>query len=320
MLGVCTLLIGLTVTVPGEPEQPKIQAESFQRWFDMAVNGQVELSPTSRQRVVAFRYVFIGGYQGEMMKGYFNQNTRELRANGISNKAIHQIQPSSKRTVEENRTDVAEILQELASRGPQRLVIIAHSRGACDAMAFALHEPEFVQERVEAIFMIQGAFGGTGLADFVLDQGEPIDGRMGPGHRFMSNTIYKLERTFGHANRVHGLSDMTCQAAQTYWRSSMTLCASAIPMVSPRIYYVEASAANSRLPMVQRTLRKYLSIHYGPNDGIVAREDQSIEGIGQIVASVEAGHADLTRQGFASHAGRRSRQALVQSILIAISR
>ena len=69
---------------------------------------------------------------------------------------------------------------------PERLILIAHSRGACDALTFALREPGFVRDRVEALLLIQGAFGGTGLADYVLGEGEPMDDRMSQGHRFLA--------------------------------------------------------------------------------------------------------------------------------------
>ena len=52
---------------------------------------------------------------------------------------------------------------------------------------------------------------------------------------------------------------------------------------------------------------------------MVASEDQGIPGVGQIIATLDVGHADLTRKGFASRAGKRARQALVQTIVVALA-
>lgn len=320
MVGVCLFAISLGLGSPAMGDGPEIAPADFKHWFNSAMDGRSHLTPQARGRAARFRYVFVAGYQGESMPGYFTQNTKEMIAEGVPYTSIHLIQPSSAHTVDENRQNVADGLMELSNRGPERLIIIGHSRGACDAMAFALHEPIFVRDRVEAIFLIQGAFGGTGLADFVLDRKQPIDNRMPAGHGLVCKAIANLENKIGHKSREHAMSDMTCDAACEYWQMTLASCADAVPIVTPKLFYIQAIAENSRLRLIQRATHKYLKTYYGPNDGVVTIEDQSLDGVGQIIAVLEAGHADLTRKGLASRAGRRSRQALMQSILMTVSR
>ena len=86
-----------------------------------------------------------------------------------------------------------EQFEEIADLGPEKLVVIAHSRGACDALAFALQHPEFVAEHIHALFLIQGAFGGTALADYVVGEGPPMDRRMPLGHRVAGHALANIE-------------------------------------------------------------------------------------------------------------------------------
>ena len=72
-------------------------------------------------------------------------------------------------------------------------MVIAHSRGACDTLAFALRNPRFVADRIQALFLVQGPFGGTGVADYVAGEGPPMDGRMPLGYRVLGRAIGRLE-------------------------------------------------------------------------------------------------------------------------------
>src|SRR5206468_311710 len=88
-----------------------------------------------------FRYVFVGGFASERMTGYFSQCEKELRAFGVPSDAIDSIFPSSHELYEGNSDEVRARFLEIAAKGPEPLVVIAHSRGACDALAFAAAGP-----------------------------------------------------------------------------------------------------------------------------------------------------------------------------------
>ena len=94
----------------------------------------------------------------------------------------------------------------------------------------------------------------------------------------------------------------------------------ALPIVGPKVFYIEANVHPSRLGLFARAMASYLGAYYGPNDGVVAVEDQTIPGLGTSLGVLEAGHADLTRRFPLAYAGRRSRRALMRSIVMAVGR
>ena len=84
--------------------------------------------------------------------------------------------------------------------------------------------------------------------------------------------------------------------------------------------YVEANAEPSHLGLFMRAMASYLGAYYGPNDGVVAVEDQTIPGLGTSLGILDAGHADLTRRFPSARMGRGPRRALIRSIVMAVGR
>jgi pimeloyl-ACP methyl ester carboxylesterase len=316
MLGLDATFLGLVLMVGA----PSGCAAEFREWFEAALAGRLAIPEPVALRAQRFRYVFVGGLRTGPMPGYFAQNAAELRATGVPRHRIHFLFPSSRRGVEANRPGVRDELLRLAGKGPERLVIIAHSRGACDALAFALHDPQLVRERVEALFLVQGAFGGTGLADYLLGTGEPMDGRLPRGHRLLAALIGTIERLLLQRRGHGGLTGLSREASRAYWRRVLKEHAQAIPVVGPKVYFIESRARSSRLALFQRAMSWYLATYYGPNDGVVAVDDQSLPGLGTRLGVLEAGHADLTRRFPATRLGRRARRALIQAILMVVGR
>ncbi len=269
-------------------------------------------------RARRFRYVFVGGFLNERMPGYFSQNARELRACGVPRPAIHFVSPSSHRSFDENLETIGEDFRRIAEAGPEKLVVIAHSRGACDALAFALRDAQFVADRVEALFLVQGPFGGTGVADYVMREGVPLDRRMPVGSRVVVHLLGKLERWLMDGGSHGGLARLTRSASRSFWGETLERHADAIPIVGPKTFFVTAEVRPSRLRLFARAFARYLLAYYGPNDGLVVLEDQSLPGLGKDLGPLHAGHADLTRTFFSTRAKRRVRKALVQSILMTV--
>jgi hypothetical protein len=321
MSGLDGILVGIALLFwGGTAAGPSVTADEFQGWFEAASQGELRIPKPAVRRARGFQYVFVGGFRVGRMPGYFAQNADELRALGVPRRSIHFLYPSSRRTVEENCGAVREELLRIAGDGTERLVVIAHSRGACDALAFALNEPEFVRDRVEALFLIQGAFGGTGLADYVLGEGEPMDAQMPQVHRWLARAIGALERLLLKRGRHGGLVGMTRDASRAYWNDLLEAHADAVPLVGPKVYYIESRARPADLALFQRAMAWYLGAYYGPNDGVVAVDDQTIPGIGKSLGVLEAGHADLTRRFPATRSKRRLRRALIRSIVMTVSR
>ncbi len=318
LLAFCALSFGFVP--PAETDKsPAVSPQAFLAWFDAARQGKLEMPEAVLQRAGGYRYVFICGLFHERMPGYFAQNVKELRARGVPRTAIHLIKPDSQLTVEENLESVRAELRAIAAEGPEPLVVIGHSRGACDALAFALQNPKFVQKRIRALFLLQGPFGGTGLADYVAGAGEPMDGRMPTGYRLMGRALGNLKSRFLDDGRHGAITALNRRDSERFWKEMMEAHSAAVPIVASRTFYVTCRTRTSRQPVLQRITGSYLGTYYGPNDGLVALEDQSLPEFGTVLAVLDAGHSDLTRRFPAARAQPRLRNALVDAILMAVA-
>jgi len=297
---------------------PAVTPADFQRWFANSCAGRLRVPERVEGRARRFRYVFVGGFLNERMPAYFSQNARELRACGVPRAAIHFVSPSSHKSFDENREAVGADFRRIAGAGPEKLVVIAHSRGACDALAFALQDAQFVADRVEALFLVQGPFGGTGIVDYVMGEGAPLDRRMPVVSRVVVHLLGKLGRRLMEGGSHGGMATLTRSASRNFWEETLKRHADAIPIVGPKTYFVTAEVRPSRLRLFTRAFSRYLLAYYGPNDGVVVLEDQSLPGLGTKLGPLDAGHADLTRTFFSTRAKPRVRKALVRCILMTV--
>lgn len=317
-------MIGTTLLLAGLLGQfdvaPTVTPREFQAWFDAASDGDLVVPNAIARGARRFRYVFVGGFANEQMKGYFVQNSKDLRSLGVPRTAIHTIFPSSRETVEECAQKIREEFYTISSEGPERLVVIAHSRGACDTLAFALGDPAFVRDHVEALFLVQGPFGGTVLADYVVGDGPLMDKRMPTRFRIVASLIAKLERGLMHRGHHAGLAGLTRRDSQPFWARMLTDHAEAIPILTARTFFVRSETKPSRLGRFRRAIGWYLHIYDGPNDGIVAVKDQYIPGLGTSLCILNCGHGDLTCNLATGRTARRVRRALTQSIAMTVGR
>jgi pimeloyl-ACP methyl ester carboxylesterase len=290
----------------------------FEGWFHSATVGNLEIPETVALKARSFRYVFVGGFRNENMPGYFAQNIAELRALGVPKRQIDEIHPSSSRTSEDNAVTVREKFVEIASKGPEKLVIIAHSRGACDALAFALGNASFVEDRVEALYLIQGAFGGSGLADYVVGKGIPMDRRMALRYRIMGNLMGRLARFMAKRSGMDAMEGLTRKTSRAFWTKTLEKYADAKATVGPKTFYLRSTIAPSKLRFARRAIAWYLEIAYGSSDGMIVLADQALPAIGTVIGTIEASHFDLTHRFPATHAPRSHRRALIQSIMMAV--
>ncbi|MDR3639131.1 MAG: hypothetical protein P4L84_35325 [Isosphaeraceae bacterium] len=312
------MLAGLLALCSALPGEPRIESASFQTWFDAALNGELRLPPSIEQRAERFRYVFVGGFANERMPGYFSQCAQELRTHGVAKSAIHFIFPSSHRSFDENCDGVKEAFLEIASHGPEPLVVIAHSRGAGDSLAFALQNADFARDHVYALFLVQGAFGGTGAADYVLGEGPPMDRQMPMRLRVMTQLLGRAERYVLSRGKHDGLAGLTRDESAEFWEQIRHKYASAIEIVGPKTFYITSQVPPKQLRFFKKAVATYLDTYYGPNDGVVALEDQSLPGLGTTLVMLDAAHTALTHRFPATHSPRRLRQALVESLLMAV--
>lgn len=319
MGGISAALVGLAAWIGGLAAAPAVTPERFQEWFEAGLNGERTLPDGVAGRAARFRYLFVGGFAGESMPGYFAQNIRELRALGVPAEAVHALFPSSDNATAANVAAIGVELRRLAALGPEPLVVIAHSRGACEVLAAALRDPALVASRISALFLVQGAFGGTAVADYVLGEGESIDRRMPRPARGVANLLARLERSLLARGRHDGLNDLTRSASKTYWEKTLAEHPGSVRLVRSRTFFLCARVHPSRLRLFRKAPGWYLHTYYGANDGIVAVEDQLVPGLGTCLGTFDLGHSDLTNRFPAGRASRRYRRALVQGVVLAVA-
>ena len=314
MLGTLISLAGLL-----SPAAPEVSPAEFRTWFEAARVGRLVIPDEVERNARRFRYVFVGGFGSERMPGYFTRNASELRTRGVSKSAIHFVFPSSHKTTEENADLVRDRFFQVADQGPEDLVVIAHSRGACDTLAFALREPAFVRERVKAIFLVQGPFGGTALADYVHGERLSLDNQMPMRYRVVVRLLGEFERLLLRRGRHGGLAELTQADSRRYWTRVLVDYADAVPTVGSKTYFIQSESPPSRLGPFRRAAGWYLNTYVGPNDGVVAVHDQCLPGLGTCLGVLDCGHLDLTRRARAGGSKKRLQGALVQSIIMAVA-
>lgn len=315
-----SLVLRAALLLGGVHPAPTIEPSEFQELFLASFDGTLEVEDELAERIQGLRYVFVMGLMNERSPGYLEQNVRELEGMGVPSSKIHRIAPSSDASFRENLDEIRAAFKEVADQGPEPLVIIGHSRGACDALAFALHEAEFVSERVMALFLVQGPFGGSGAADYLLGSGVPMDREMPPPARALANLFRNAEARKLERGKHSGIVDLTSDASNRFWKRLLASRRSAIPIVGPRTFYIEATVPPSRQPPFRRPVARYLETYYGPNDGLVAAGDQSLPELGTRLGILEVSHMDLTHRFPAARPQRRLRGALVQAIAVAVGR
>ncbi len=318
MIGIITLSAVLWLPPSGSDVGSRVSPAEFRAWFDAASGAKPSIPAEVKRAARRYRYVFVGGFHNERLPGYFAQNAKELRAQGVPRRAIHFIYPSSDESISGNARPVHDQFVEIAAAGREKLVVIAHSRGACDALAFALQNPEFVSKHIEALFLVQGPFGGTGVADYLTGDGPPMDRQMPLKYRVVAHVLARLEGYLLNHGKHGGLPSLSTDSARDFWECELEAHREAIPVISPKCYFVTSETPPSQLRMFQRAIASYLTTYFGPNDGMVALEDQMLPGIGTVLGVLNAGHTDLTNHFPSARASRKLRRALVDAIIMAV--
>jgi predicted alpha/beta hydrolase family esterase len=236
------------------------------------------------------RYVLVSGFMNETMKGYFTDNILALNKLGVKDDHILKPNVPSKMDVEVNSEALNKQVMDFP--GSEPLVIIAHSKGAVEVLIWAIQNSEFVRDHVRGMFLVQGAFGGSKIADFIEHKGYSIDKAMPLKYRLQLDVM----RAEGwNEDRVahDGLVSMTSEASAKLWPALVAQYPKAIANINKKVFYILGTEDVSKLPLLIRPMGSYLTTYYGKsggNDGILLAKDQFVPGIGKILFSAEVGH------------------------------
>ena len=278
--------------------------QTFAAFFERQIAAPQPLPQSVLEAARRYRYVFVAGFLNEAFRrGYFNENRDALIEAGVRPDAIHVVFPRSADAIAETAERLHREIPTLAAAGDQKLVLIGHSKGAAELLAFALANPAFVRTRVEAIFLAQGAIGGSGVADYITDAGHPLDDKMPAASRVAFAVAARGGKLLdGELDR--GFQSLTHRQTAALWArlvprssDSETTKAWAKPSVGPaadRIFFIRSHRRPGAVSKILALTATYLATYYGDNDGLVELEDQELPGVGRVLATLEADHMALT--------------------------
>lgn len=302
---------------PGEP-RPLLHLP-FRDWFAAARHNRLVLTEIQVALAQQFQYVFISGFHNEMMPLYFWGNIRELRRRGIHARNIHRIHPSSHMSFDTVVERVANSLEHLAHQNPERLVIVGHSRGACTALAAALRRADQFSNRIEALFLIQGPFGGTAIADYVVAIEDDFPENWPSRRLKLARSLTWIERFALRLGWDGGLHDLTHAASRQFWLEAIAQhrreWGDRAMEIERKAYFIATSVDPARSRFLRSELGRIIQECDGPNDGVVALADQAIEEVGTRLDPLEAAHTDLVWGLHSSPEARNDRRALTQAII-----
>ena len=152
----------------------KPSADRFRSVYDAFISG--EETKVDSAYLSRFDYLFFGGFGGIKFKpfsligdGYFDLFRQEVRRHGVPKQQVPStyFPPSSKSIAENGEGFFSDVLYERVILNGRKVVLFGHSKGAAELFTFAVTNPEFVRDHVEALIFISGAFQGSALANLV---------------------------------------------------------------------------------------------------------------------------------------------------------
>ena len=259
-------------------------------------------------------WVFVYGFLNELNPWYFSDNKSALKNFGVHKDLISEFAPSSAIGSFDNSKHVLTRLKKLYKRSEKKLVIFAHSKGAVEVLLTALDNPDFFKEHVKAVFLVQGAIGGSPIADYLNGTGQEPDERMTLVPRKLIQATGAV-RVLAEKLVGPGLEGLTRNEMDALWES-YDLGNQSIKEISKKFFYIRSKAAPEDSTGLTSHFSKYLSTYYGDNDSLVLLEDQHLEGFGQGFLTFEkATHSDLCVASPISRRPQILRTALMYALL-----
>ncbi len=277
------------------------------------------LPPAVKKKLSAFDYVFVAGFLSEVIPGYFKDNVQFLVDQGVPVSRIKKVFPPSKNDVLTNADVILRSVTEHRDRSARKVVILAHSKGALEALTFALRDPKVFLDHVEALFLLQGPLGGSPVADYISGVGVPVDSKMPQPYRALFENIDKVGgwTSCWTGNGLSALVRSTAKAGLTDLLEDLQkdeTNAADIRKMSDRIFYIQSRKNPRDMTFAVRAAGWYLETYYGENDGLVLTADQVFSGVGTSLTILRADHADLTNPTPVARTPKALREALMSAI------
>ena len=273
--------------------------DDFVQWIKTSYGHAGAVPQGEKAAAARLRYVFVNGFLNEAVPTHFNESLATLRALGVPSSQLHHLFPPSVNSVEENARYLAGQLGEIAARGEQKLVVIGHSKGAAESLAAALIAPKGLLERIQAVFLLQGAIRGTAFADYFFGDGKEVDERfpwpLRKAFRWAKNTspdliLKRLESTIG-ITLGDGVRSLTRARMEALWKKLVSERGEQARELTGKVFYITSWETQSRLSLPLQVPGLYLTTYYGDNDGLIGTDTQVWAGLGKVLGRLRASHA-----------------------------
>lgn len=275
-----------------------LQAKSLASFFDEYRNGK-EVSDELKGKAQDYYYVFVSGFLNEKTPFYWDDIVTKLKRLGVKDEEILFIDPPSNKTIEQNTEVIHDEFTNIKISKP--IIMIAHSKGAVETFNFVWNFPELVKEKVHSAIFIQGAFGGSYVADTFVTGKLDFDSKISMLDQIIMQAQFKLNEFILEGYRT-GLQDLTI-ASRLKWR--MEIFAKKRPLhdeLRNKLVFISSTEETDRVSLYLRNAGRYLSAYQGPNDGLLLANAQHLPfGLHE---EVKADHADFVLKFFTKHSER----------------
>ncbi|MFT3707416.1 MAG: hypothetical protein QM817_07080 [Archangium sp.] len=235
--------------------------------------------------------VFVAGHLNEFIPGYFDDNAAVVKELGATSEVVR---PPSPGTMD---ADVFLVTGATESHHEGGVILFGHSRGGASSLLTVLRRPRLILDgHVAAVIIVQGAVGGSPLADFI-------------------NKVKPL-RSEGIKALTTEESERTLNAALT--ELSKTLSPEEWDRVFSRIFYVRSGRMKD-VPAAELAFTELLLRDAGTNDGLLVTHRQGMA-FGTDLGVIDADHASLVVTGMLSVTSVEERRAFTSALLGEVAR
>lgn len=273
------------------------------------------LSDEDKITARSFQYVFVGGFLNEGIINYFSDNILALK-NEANIENISIVYPPSSQNIEENSEYIMKNLRPLLL-AERKIVIIGHSKGAVESLLTALKFNQELNEKVVAWILVQGAFHGSFISDYLKGEKVPRPDEKMPWFHRISFLVTSLVGHLLDKKINRGIESLLTQKTEqiiTKYKGNLT------NELNKKIYYITSYEEPKNMSELIDCTGYYLRTYFGENDGLVLQKHQSLNWIGETIANLRSDHAALMVSNPISNVSQQFRLLFTRNLLRFLAR
>jgi hypothetical protein len=255
-----------------------------------------------REKVQSHQFVFISGVLQEYVSPYFKRSSTYLtKTFGAPKSPV--LSPGTLNDLEASMTKLYNEILTIYEKSQKPLIVISHSKGSVIMHLILFKHPELVRDGiVKKSISLQGAFGGSKVADYIVSDHSSWFGKL-------LSPIFRLVKPIAEP--------LVSDTSQKDLRDSLnTLSSSDFNLVNDIIYYIRSTKVPRRTISYLRIFNSLLTKNYGKNDGMILVEDQMMDTIGTDLGVIDnIDHIDFILDRPLSASKAKNREVITQMIV-----